>query len=91
MGKLYHQLMSDVLGYKTYVGQGGDWGSLILRGLAKEHPEACAGILLNMMVSSPPSPLQSPLKLAYLMLGWMTEEEKKRLGKLQWWIKDENG
>ncbi|KAL5521016.1 hypothetical protein ACEPAG_8938 [Sanghuangporus baumii] len=33
-----NELMTTVLGYKNYVGQGGDWGSMILRMMGSMYP-----------------------------------------------------
>jgi microsomal epoxide hydrolase len=40
-------LMTDVLGYRRFVAQGGDWGSLVSAGLALGHPERVPAIHLN--------------------------------------------
>ncbi len=32
-------LMVDVLGYKRFVTQGGDWGAMITRSMAMQYPE----------------------------------------------------
>jgi pimeloyl-ACP methyl ester carboxylesterase len=42
IAKLYDQLMTDVLGYESYIAQGGDWGSLITGwiGLDSKHIRA---------------------------------------------------
>jgi len=79
------------LGYTKYIGQGGDWGSFILRSIALSHPESCVGIHLNMIMALPPSPTKNPLTLLWLILRWFTPDEKKRLGRMQWWMKDESG
>lgn len=79
------------LGYPHYVGQGGDWGSLILRAVALTYPEACIGIHVNFLVTLPPVPMKNPITLLWLILRWFTPEEKKRLARLQWWLKDEIG
>lgn len=91
MGELYHQLMHDVLGYKKYIGQGGDWGSMILRMTAKLHPEAMVGLHLNMLVCKPPSVWKKPLTMFSLALGWMSEKEKEKLKKGMWWMTEESG
>ncbi|KAF9568038.1 epoxide hydrolase domain-containing protein [Agrocybe pediades] len=90
IGEVYHKLMLK-LGYTKYIGQGGDWGSFILRSIALAHPESCVGIHLNMIMALPPSPLKNPVTLLWLVLRWFTPEEKKRLGRMQWWMSDESG
>lgn len=80
-----------LLGYSAYIGQGGDWGSFITRSLAIQYPRACVGIHLNFIIGLPPSPLRNPLTLAYLILRWFTPDEKARLARMQWWMKEESG
>ena len=51
---LFNTLMREVLGYETYLAQGGDWGSLVTSWLGFEHPVSapqggCRAIHLNMM------------------------------------------
>ena len=43
MASLFNHLMTDVLGYETYMAQGGDWGGAISSWLGYEHA-ACAAI-----------------------------------------------
>ena len=45
--RLWHALMTDVLGYKKYGAQGGDWGNSITTQLARQFPASLAGIHLN--------------------------------------------
>lgn len=42
-------LMTDVLGYRRFVAQGGDWGSLISARLALGYPERVPAIHLNFL------------------------------------------
>ena len=79
------------LGYTKYIVQGGDWGSMISRSIAQNHPDSCLGILLNMIFTLPPSPFKNPLALLRLVTRWLTPEEKKRLGRMQWWTTKESG
>lgn len=41
------------LGYKTYVSQGGDWGSVVADKMAKQKPEGLLGIHVNMPATVP--------------------------------------
>jgi microsomal epoxide hydrolase len=45
----FASLMSDVLGYKRFGAQGGDWGSFITSRLAFSYSNRLIGIHLNMM------------------------------------------
>jgi pimeloyl-ACP methyl ester carboxylesterase len=45
--RLWHKLMTDVLGYSKFGAQGGDWGNAITLALARDFPQSLAGIHLN--------------------------------------------
>jgi pimeloyl-ACP methyl ester carboxylesterase len=47
IARLWHTLMTDVLGYRRFGAQGGDWGSVITTQLATLFPESLHGIHLN--------------------------------------------
>ena len=79
------------LGYKQYIAQGGDWGSMVSRAIALAYPESCLAVHINMVLGLPPSPLKNPLTLLWLVLRWFTPDEKKRLGRTLWWTKEESG
>ncbi|MEM8744858.1 MAG: epoxide hydrolase family protein [Pseudomonadota bacterium] len=49
MAKLFAKLMKDVLGYDSYIAQGGDWGGAISSWLGYEHAPACRAIHLNIL------------------------------------------
>ncbi|KAF5352057.1 hypothetical protein D9758_009391 [Tetrapyrgos nigripes] len=86
----YHKLMQG-LGYTHYVAQGGDWGSFISRSIALQFPDACIGVHLNFMIGLPPSAIRYPFKIFSLLVRWFTAEEKKKLARMQWWMKSESG
>jgi epoxide hydrolase len=48
------------LGYRSYVAQGGDWGSMISTEVARQQPEHVAAIHLNLIMGGPPD-RQNPL------------------------------
>jgi microsomal epoxide hydrolase len=52
VARLWHKLMTGVLGYAKFGAQGGDWGSPITVALAREFPSSLVGIHLN---AAPPS------------------------------------
>ncbi len=66
---LWNKLMQDVLGYDTYLAQGGDWGSLVTSWLGINHGPGkggCRGIHLNMMALRPASAVpQTPEEMAW--------------------------
>lgn len=45
--RLWHQLMTKVLGYSKYGAQGGDWGSTVTTNLGAEYADSVVGIHLN--------------------------------------------
>ena len=45
--RLWHELMTSVLGYQKFGAQGGDWGSSITTELARAYPDSMIGIHLN--------------------------------------------
>ena len=58
--KLWNTLMRDVLGYDTYLAQGGDWGGMVTSWLGLDHGTVdgkggCEAIHLN-MISLRPNP-----------------------------------
>ena len=46
---MFAKLMAEVLGYRRFLAQGGDWGAAIASWIGFEHAPPCAGIHLNMM------------------------------------------
>jgi pimeloyl-ACP methyl ester carboxylesterase len=53
IGHAWHELMMR-LGYKHYVSQGGDWGSVISDVMARQAPAGLLGIHVNMPATVPP-------------------------------------
>ena len=49
MASIFNSLMTDVLGYKNYIAQGGDWGGAISSWLGYDHAPACAAIHINIL------------------------------------------
>lgn len=49
MGHILHKLMTQAIGAKRYVAQGGDWGSIINSWLALDHPHEMAALHLNVL------------------------------------------
>jgi len=64
MASIFHSLMTDILGYKTYLAQGGDFGGTIATWLAYDFPKALAGIHINILITRHPD-------------GPQTQEEKE--------------
>ena len=67
MADCFADLMTDVLGYRRYGAQGGDWGSFITSRLGWAYPERLIGIHLNLM----------PLRRDTRMVADPTPEERR--------------
>jgi pimeloyl-ACP methyl ester carboxylesterase len=52
MGRAWDVLMKR-LGYKRYVSQGGDWGSVVADAMARQAPQGLLGIHVNMPATVP--------------------------------------
>lgn len=70
--KLWNTLMQDVLGYDTYLAQGGDWGGMVTSWIGLNHGTVdakggCKAIHLNMIGFRPtPATPQSEDELAWV-------------------------
>ncbi|HMP62224.1 MAG TPA: epoxide hydrolase, partial [Phenylobacterium sp.] len=51
--RLFNRLMVQVLGYETYLAQGGDWGSMVTSWMGHDHGAHARAIHLNMMAFRP--------------------------------------
>jgi microsomal epoxide hydrolase len=74
-------LMTDVLGYKRFGAQGGDWGAFIASRLGFAFPERMTGIHLNLLA----------VRRDTKMLADPTPEEKVFLDQLSFFLKEETG
>jgi microsomal epoxide hydrolase len=54
MADYFNTLMTEVLGYKTYLAQGGDWGGAISSWLGFDHAPACQAIHINILTMRTP-------------------------------------
>lgn len=74
-------LMTDVLGYRRFAAQGGDWGAFTASSLGVQHPEKLLGIHINLLSIRPDlPPPASP-----------TEEEQRYFKEAAVWQKEETG
>jgi pimeloyl-ACP methyl ester carboxylesterase len=73
--------MTDVLGYRRFGAQGGDWGAFIVSRLGYAHPDRMIGIHLNLM----------PFRRDVTMVAEPTPEERRYLDELALWLKEETG
>jgi microsomal epoxide hydrolase len=75
------ELMTEVLGYRRFAAQGGDWGSFVASRIAYVHEPNVLGIHLNLM----------PLRRDPAILGDPSPEEVRYLGELTTWMREETG
>jgi microsomal epoxide hydrolase len=64
MASIFNSLMTEVLGYKKYIAQGGDFGGTICTWLAYDFPKTLSGIHVNIFIIRHPD-------------GPQTKEEKE--------------
>ena len=64
MAEIFNTLMTDVLGYETYIAQGGDWGGAICSWLGYKHP-ACTAIHINILTMRHKDPPQGAEEIAW--------------------------
>jgi len=81
IGAIFDTLVRERLGYARYGAQGGDWGSFVTAWLGANRAAHLTGIHLNMM----------PLKRDAAMFTHPTEAERRYLGELQHFLKEETG
>ena len=78
---VFAKLMTDVLGYRRFAAQGGDWGAFITGRLGYAYPERLVGIHLNLLtMTRDPRKMTDP-----------SAEEKAYLEELQHWMREETG
>ena len=65
MAGMFDTLMTDVLGYDSYLAQGGDWGGAISSWLGFDHAPACRAIHINIMTMRHPQGPQGAAELAW--------------------------
>jgi pimeloyl-ACP methyl ester carboxylesterase len=78
MADLFAELMTDVLGYRRFGAQGGDWGAFIASRLGYAHADKLLGIHLNLLAvrRDPKIAAASPEESVYLkqLAEWLKEE-----------------
>ena len=75
-------LMTEVLGYRRFAAQGGDWGASVTARLGAFHAEKVIGVHVNLlMLRRDPS----------IFPAEPSEEERRYAAELQHWQKEETG
>lgn len=54
MAAVLNSLMTDTLGYESYLAQGGDWGGAICSWLGFDHAPSCSAIHINVLTMRHP-------------------------------------
>ncbi len=81
IAEVFAELMTDVLGFKRFAAQGGDWGAFVTSRLGYAYPERLAGIHINLLGLRRDTALpENP-----------TEEEKRYFEQRAHWMKEEVG
>ena len=65
MAGAFNSLMTDVLGYDSYIAQGGDWGGAIASFLGYDHAPACRAIHINILTMRHPDGPQTAAEQAW--------------------------
>jgi microsomal epoxide hydrolase len=63
--RLFNTLMTQVLGYPSYLAQGGDWGAMVTSWLGRDHGASVRAIHLNMLGFRPHGGPQTPDEIAW--------------------------
>jgi microsomal epoxide hydrolase len=76
---LFATLMTDVLGYRRFAAQGGDWGAFITSRLGFAYPDRLAGIHVNLLsvrrdVPAPARPTPEEQAFIEELAHWQREE-----------------
>jgi len=72
--RVFNTLMTEVLGYDTYLAQGGDWGGLVTGFLGLDHPAHVKAIHLNMMGLRSAAPPQGEAEIAWAQQGQAAQQ-----------------
>ena len=75
------ELMHNVLGYRRFAVQGGDWGAITASRLGCVHPEKLIGIHVNLLA----------VRRDHQPAADATPEEKAYAGQLAQWLREETG
>ena len=65
MAQAFNSLMTNTLGYDSYIAQGGDWGGAISSFLGYDHAPACRAIHINILTMRHPDGPQTQEEQAW--------------------------
>jgi len=83
-------VLMERLGYKRYVSQGGDWGSVVADAMARQAPAGLLGIHVNMPATVPPD-VAKALNDGDPAPAGLSEKEKAAFEKLDTFYKKNCG
>jgi microsomal epoxide hydrolase len=75
-----HDLMTEILGFRIFAAQGGDWGAGIASLMGQKYPSAVCGIHLNLLFAPRDQ-----------IAGEGSPEEARYARQLAHWLKEETG
>jgi pimeloyl-ACP methyl ester carboxylesterase len=75
-----HDLMTEILGFKKFAVQGGDWGAGIASIIGQRFPSSVCGIHLNLLFAPRDQ-----------TAGGSSPEQKRYADKLRHWLSEETG
>jgi microsomal epoxide hydrolase len=81
IGDVFATLMTDVLGYRRFAAQGGDWGGFITSRMGFAYPDRLAGIHVNLLA----------VRRDTSAPAGATDEERAYLRDLAQWLREETG
>ena len=78
IAEVFARLMIDILGYRPFAAQGGDWGGFIVSRLGYAYPQAVLGIHLNLLavrreLTPSASPSEEELRFGEELRHWQRE------------------
>lgn len=65
MASVLNALMTETLGFDSYLAQGGDWGGAICSWLGYDHAPSCCAIHINVLTMRHPDGPQTPDEIAW--------------------------
>ena len=80
MAACLHDLMTEILGFKTFAAQGGDWGAGIASVIGQRYPSSVCGIHLNLLFAPRDQ-----------VAGESSPDEARYAKQLAHWLKEETG
>jgi microsomal epoxide hydrolase len=79
---LFATIMTDVLGYRRFAAQGGDWGAFVTTCLGAFHPEKVTGIHLTLLAAGRDGEATGPTP---------PDDVQRYLDELKHWEREETG